>query len=337
MTGTTDVVAGVGALVVALAAAPVAGRLARRVGLVDRPGPLKPHDVPTPYLGGVAVALAVAVGAGFGRPWLLVPLGLALAVGVADDARPLPPGIRLIGQAAVGATLAAVVPIRLPGPWGPLLVVAATVVLVNGVNLVDGLDMLASSVVFSSAVGFAVLLSGGGRLVALATAGAVTGFLVSNRPPARIYLGDGGSYLLGTTLVALLAMSWAPGRPVAASAAALLLAAVPTAEVAFAVVRRRRARRPLFTGDRGHPYDRMVATGWSVVATVTAYGGAQLVLAGVAVALSRSSGTVAVGGVAVTAAVLLGLARTVGFLAPAPDRRPPASAGPAPDAAPRLP
>ena len=86
--------------------------------------------------------------------------------------------------------------------------------MINGVNLIDGLDMLAGGVAAVAAGGFAVILHGSGRQLAIALAASLLGFLVYNRPPARVYLGDGGAYLLGTGLTVLVAESWAPGRPV---------------------------------------------------------------------------------------------------------------------------
>ncbi len=65
-------------------------------------------------------------------------------------------------------------------------------------NLIDGLDMLASGVVTAAAVGFAAVLHGPGRQLAVALGASLIGFLTFNRPPARVYLGDGGAYLLGT-------------------------------------------------------------------------------------------------------------------------------------------
>ena len=105
-----------------------------------------------------------------------------------------------------------------------------------------------------------------------------------------MYLGDGGSYLLGTALTVLLAGAWAPGVASARGVAALALVAVPAAEVAFAVLRRARGRRSLLAGDRGHPYDRLVSRGWPVPAASGAYiAVAALLAAGVVAATRRES------------------------------------------------
>jgi UDP-GlcNAc:undecaprenyl-phosphate/decaprenyl-phosphate GlcNAc-1-phosphate transferase len=296
---------GVVALVAALVATPLAMVAARRVGIVDRPGALKPQEAPVPYLGGLAVFCGVAVGAGAGRPSVLVPLGLATALGVADDRAGLPPALRLAGQLAIGGLVAATVPVHLPGAVGAVLVVTVTVVVVNGVNFIDGLDLLAAGLGAVAAVGFALVLHGAGRQLAVAAAAALVGFAWYNRPPARVYLGDGGSYLVGTTLCVLLAEAWAPGVATATGIAALALVAVPAAEVAFAIVRRLRGGGSLLTGDRGHPYDRLVARGWPRLAASASYVVVEAVLAGGAVTAAHAGAVPAAVCVALVAAGLL--------------------------------
>jgi UDP-GlcNAc:undecaprenyl-phosphate GlcNAc-1-phosphate transferase len=293
------------ALVATLALTPVVMVTARHLGIVDRPGALKPQTAPVPYLGGIAVFVAVVVGAAAGRPAVLIPLGMALGLGVADDRVDLPAPIRLIGQLAIGGAVVATCPVHLDGTIAAILILAVTVLMINGVNLIDGLDMLAGGVVAVAAVGFAVALHGAGRQLAIALAAGLVGFLFYNRPPARIYLGDGGSYLLGAALAVLVADAWAPGVAAPVGIAALALVAVPVAEVACAMVRRFRGGRSLLAGDRRHPYDRLVARGWSAPAASLAYIGLEAILtAGALVAVHLASVTAAVI-IDVTAAVLL--------------------------------
>jgi UDP-GlcNAc:undecaprenyl-phosphate/decaprenyl-phosphate GlcNAc-1-phosphate transferase len=271
-------------LVVCAALTPLLARLAMRLGVVDRPGALKVHERPVPYLGGVAVLVALAGPVAVGRPTLAVPLVLATALGLADDVAELPPGLRLVAEVGIGVTAAAVVDVR--GPAGAALTVAVVVLLLNAVNLLDGLDGLASGVGLAGAAGFAVVLGGDARVLALALAGALAGFLLWNRPPARIYLGDAGSYLLGTALAVLLAEAWGAGRPVAVAAGSVLLVAVPVADTTVAVLRRARARRPLLQGDRGHVYDQLVDRGWRRTAATGACVLAQVALAAAAVGVA---------------------------------------------------
>ena len=131
-----------GALVATAVAVPVCIVVAHRWGIMDRPGPLKTQEAPVPYLGGVAVFAGVVVGGWVGRPVALVPLAAALALGVGDDRFGLPAPLRLAAQLGVGAVIAVTQPVHLPGWIGVPLVMAASVVLINGFNLLDGLDML---------------------------------------------------------------------------------------------------------------------------------------------------------------------------------------------------
>jgi UDP-GlcNAc:undecaprenyl-phosphate GlcNAc-1-phosphate transferase len=292
------------ALVVALAATPVAMRVAVRTGVVDHPGPLKVHTDPIPYLGGLGVLVGFGVVVAAVHPMLLLPLALAAGLGIADDARDLPPTIRLVGEIGIGAIAAAVAPVRFAGPLGPIAVAVAVVVLVNALNMLDGLDALASGVTLLAAAGFAVVLRHDDRLVALALAGAVAGFLWFNRPPARVYLGDAGAYLGGTALAILLALAWQPHRAAASGIAGLALVALPVLEAAVTILRRLRARQPLFHGDRGHVYDQLVDRGWSAARASAAFAAAELALAAIAVGAAHASAAVAAA-IAIAAIVAL--------------------------------
>jgi UDP-GlcNAc:undecaprenyl-phosphate GlcNAc-1-phosphate transferase len=306
-------VAVVVAFAVAAICAPLAARVALRLGVVDHPGPLKVQAEPIPYLGGVAVLAGVAGPVAWARPWLLVPLLLAGALGLADDVGDLPARVRMACELLIGVVAVACLPTR--GVGGAVLVVAAVVLLVNAVNLLDGLDGLACGVGAVSAAGFAVLLDGDFRVVALAVTAALAGVLLWNRPPARIYLGDAGSYALGTALALLFAAAYAPGESGATSSAALLLVAVPVADTTVAIVRRLRAKRPLFHGDRGHVYDQLVDRGWAPVSATAACVGAQAVLAGAAIGAAQLSTVAAVFMVGALIAVV-GIAALVAFTAP---------------------
>lgn len=318
----TGLEVGAVALAATLVVTPLVIVVARRSGIVDRPGALKPQSIPVPYLGGVAVFAGVIVGPLVGRPTLLVPLSAALCLGVADDRFDLPALPRLLGQLAIGAAVVVTAPVHLSGVLAAVLIVLATVLVINGVNLIDGLDMLASGVVAVAAVGFAVILHASGRSLAIALAAALCGFLLYNRPPARVYLGDGGSYLLGTALMVLLAGAWAPGVGQHVGVAALALVAVPVAEVAFAVVRRSRGHLSLMAGDRGHPYDRLVARGWPRPAASLAYIGAQALLAaGVVLAVHLGSLTAALTVDGAGAALLVASAAATGALRPDQEAR----------------
>jgi UDP-GlcNAc:undecaprenyl-phosphate GlcNAc-1-phosphate transferase len=309
---------GIAALVVTAVVAPLCIAAAHRWDILDRPGPLKSQRAPVPYLGGLAVFCGVVVGALASRPIVLVPITMALALGVADDKFGLPAPHRLAGQIGIGLVVALVVPLHLPGDVGVPLLMVATVVLVNGFNMLDGLDMLAGGVGAVAAGGFAFLLLNSGRILAAVLAGSLLAFLWYNRPPARIYLGDGGSYLIGTTSAVLLAYAWGTGVTTATGVVALAILAVPVAELVCAVVRRWRGHGSLLSGDRRHPYDLLVANGWSAVAASGAYVAVQGLIVIVVASVDHTSMTAAlVVDASVSAAVLAAAALVGGLSTPA--------------------
>ena len=267
------------ALVITAILTPVAARLARRLDIVDRPGPLKVQTEPVPYLGGLAVLAGMLGPVALGRPTLAIGLVLATALGLADDVVDLSPRFRLATEVGIGAATA--LALAVPAPLVPVAT-TIVVVLMNAVNLLDGLDGLASGVAGVAALGFALVLHDDMRIVALGLAGALAGFLLWNRPPAEIYLGDAGSYLIGASLGGLVVSTLAEGGSPSVAAAAALLVGVPLGDTAVAIERRWRAGRRLFTGDRGHVYDQLVTRGWTRERTVLACVGAQLALAAVA-------------------------------------------------------
>jgi UDP-GlcNAc:undecaprenyl-phosphate GlcNAc-1-phosphate transferase len=305
------------AFVVTLVLTPLAIVVATRTGIMDRPGDLKEHAAPVPYLGGVAVLAGLLVGVLAGRPSLAIPLVAACALGVADDRFDLPPKIRVLGEVLIGVAVVVTCPVHLPGVLASIALVAVTLLLINGVNLMDGLDMLAGGTVTVAGVGFAAVLVGSGRQTGIALAAALIGFLVFNRPPARIYLGDGGAYMLGTALAVLLAAAWAPDRPTWVGIAAFALVALPAAEVAFAVIRRLRGRASLAQGDRRHPYDLLVANGWPRPSASAAYIAAEGIAAiGAVVAVRFTSVPLAIIFDVVVALALTVAAGRIGALSP---------------------
>ena len=288
-------------LVASVILTPVVRRIAIARNIVDHPGDLKTHTTPVAYLGGVAVFLAACAGPILaGQPVTLIPMGLALALGLADDLRPLPVPLRV----GVEIGIAVVAGVSVPG--SPLIGIATAVLvlgLLNAVNLLDGQDGLAAGVGAVSAIGLATL-GGDATAVGLGLAGALVGFLVFNRPPARIYLGDAGAYLVGTTLALLPALSEHATTRWSIWWAVPLLVAVPVTDTAIAIVRRLRAGHALLSGDRSHVYDQLVDRGTSVSRSTTIFIAAQFGLSAVGLGAAQSAATIAV---MITSASALGL------------------------------
>jgi UDP-GlcNAc:undecaprenyl-phosphate GlcNAc-1-phosphate transferase len=290
-------------LVAALAVTPVAGRIARRAGIMDHPQPHKFHLQATPYLGGLAVGVAlVAVAAltsGRSAQVITVLLGAValLGVGLVDDWRGMGPAPKLTVEAGLGIALW-IANVR-AGSFGvPALDLALTilwvVVVVNAVNLLDNMDGIASGVVVISALGaFAIAAYEGDYLVAslaLAVAGATLGFLRYNFPPARIFLGDAGALMLGFLLAALgLKLDLVGRSGLARSVIPALLLAVPLFDMVLVVAARLRDGRPIHRGGTDHSAHRLVGRGLSPRGVAVVAYAVQTVCVGLAFWLNVAS------------------------------------------------
>lgn len=242
-----------------------ATRIGPRLGWVDRPdgSVLKVHRGTAVTLGGVAILVGVVAGWSVtGRVvWGVVGLSLAVVIlGLADDRVDLSPVARLVVEAALGVGMvgSGTTPLRPTSvvelAVGVVLVVAG----INAVNLFDGLDGLAGSAAGVSFLGLAALamMRDLDPSLALLAAAAVGGFLILNRHPARVFLGDNGAYLIGLLLVVETVRVSPDGLGVQLWTAGLI-SGVFVVDLVFTVLRRGLAGGGLLSGDRGHLYDRL--------------------------------------------------------------------------------
>lgn len=280
-----------------------------RVGYVDRPdrSELTAHERPAVPLGGVGIFLAIHL-ASLWEENVDVPLlaasSIVLVLGLVDDRVGLSPAIRLIVELVAAVTLVVMASYPAAGPLFAVLAVVVIVTAINAVNLLDGLDGLAGLSAFVTALGLAWVFSGRGldSLPPLLLAAALAGFLLLNWHPARVFLGDGGSYLTGLVLAHLILGS---GTSTGEVLVALGLLGVFAVDLVASIARRLLSGGRLFEGDRRHLYDQLLERGLNVPGVAVAFGVAQAVLAGVVVFVDHSLTTWA--GVA----VLLGLMMTV--------------------------
>ncbi len=266
-----------------------------RLGFVDKPdvsSALKVHRRPAVPLGGVGVFLAVHTGmtvAGIYDAGLAMATGGLLLLGLFDDRFQLAPWPRLVAQ--VG--LAIVLVVLADGGWSnaPLSLaigVMLTVTTINAVNLFDGLDGLVGTTAFISALGLTLLAETRGLNgdFGWIIAAALIGFLVLNRHPARVFLGDNGAYVVG----ALLAYGIMRASPEPVDSRVIVAAVVLgmiAIDLAATVIRRHLAGRPLFAGDRSHIYDQLRDQGWGVGRVVLVMALVQLVFAAVALGIEQ--------------------------------------------------
>jgi len=289
-------------LVVAAAATWLCEKIALRLGIVDKPDNLvKTHRKPIPYLGGVGIFIGLAAGiltalfclpAGYPpiiRKWLLSIIAagaIACVVGCIDDITDIRPWQKVLGQVAAGIVLVAVgiTPNVFSLPWPGKLLVDTVIVMVfvlgatNSLNLLDGLDGLCAGVTIICAGGMLLLAILMGivqdglqtdpvrAIVCLALLGSTLGFFPFNYHPAKIFMGDAGSLLLGLNMAALMIL-FAEKAP-QFWLASIVIFGLPILDTTVAFARRIVNKRPLFIPDRGHVYDQMMDRGLSVRKTV---------------------------------------------------------------------
>lgn len=293
---------GVTAFTIAFFATVFVRYVATRWHIVDHPHhPKNVHTHPIPRLGGVAIFLAIAVaviGSLVTSKWLVSGQiqylqyigfllgGLILMIGgYIDDRFDLPPRYAIIAPllASVAVILCGVNIEKLTNPFGGVIYLAAwqsniivflwLMVVMYTTKFLDGLDGLATSV--SSIGALMVLLLSltvayfqpDVALLAVIVLGAQLGFLFWNFHPASIFLGEGGSTLVGY-LVGMLAVI-SGGK----LATALLVLGVPLLDVVWIVLRRYRAggMKQIFVGDRKHLHHRLFDLGWSQTQIVLLY------------------------------------------------------------------
>ena len=276
---------------------PLAGRLARRFGVVDHPSERSvSRRQNVPLMGGLSVAAGAGVALGLGLLIgdQVVPathlLGLAagavivLALGICDDRFGLGASAKFAGQvmAAVVAIAAGfelghiTEPITqttyfLPRPVVWLASVLWIVGVTNALNLIDGLDGLATGVGAIICATLALILWQAGQpfgvLLGVALLGGLLGFLPFNFPPARIFLGDTGALFIGYTL-ALLSLEGYRQVTVLTFVVPMLALAVPILDTGLSILRRARTGRSPFRADRLHIHHRLLAVRGSPRAAV---------------------------------------------------------------------
>ena len=289
--------------------------LAIRLGAMDAPNlARKTQAEPVPYLGGVAIALgvtitvfaAVFVGKGTSSNTeqiqdlaftILLPALILGAMGLFDDLRSLSPWPRLILQIVVG-TLAAFLIVEngtTGTPFGSSTLNTAVTIfwivgICNSINFFDNLDGAAAGAVAIAALGvFVIAFDRGQELIgalSIVTAGATIGFLMWNKSPAKIYMGDAGALFLGI-IISVATIRLNPGVTPSWKSLTIpvILLAVPLLDTCVAVFSRIARRVSPLTGGKDHLSHRLVRAGLSRPMAAIALWAASGVCAIVAVAI----------------------------------------------------
>ena len=268
---------------------PLMRKIAIAQGVLDRPNSAhKSHKQPVPYLGGVAIIIGVVLVSylalisskfTWSNFWLATSvLGPAVAMGLVglwDDLKSLNPLPRFIGQSIAGLIVAVILVFNdnVGNPTGITgLDVAITVLWIvgicNSINFFDNLDGGAAGTVAITAISLTYLAITGDQYfiaaLSVVVAGSTLGFLIWNRTPARIYMGDAGALFLGV-LIATLTVRFKPSteNSISPFAIPILLLAIPILDTTVAVFSRIRRNVSPFQGGKDHLSHRLVRYGLS--------------------------------------------------------------------------
>ena len=263
---------------------PVASRFAYKVGAIDIPKSRSSHDTATPRMGGLAMSLSLAIACLVYLPLdsfllaFLAGLVITEATGVADDLLEISPRWKFAGQ-IVAATLFVNLSglkiehignifglgdIELEGVSSFAFTVFCIVGGMNAFNLSDGLDGLAGGLAVIAAMFFGYFArnveNSAFLIIAVSLLGATVGFLRENSYPAKVFMGDSGSLMLGYVLAVLLVTlsQSAPALPVASLA---MVVALPLLDTLLVMIRRVRYGHSPFLPDRTHLHHRLLSFG----------------------------------------------------------------------------
>jgi UDP-GlcNAc:undecaprenyl-phosphate GlcNAc-1-phosphate transferase len=362
------------ALVVTYVSTPLVRRLAARVGAIDIPNDRKVHSEPTPRMGGLAMylALLVSTAVAWAMPAfrelftnsteLFGVLGgatIVVIVGVLDDMRSMRPETKLAGQLLAAGVLVlggiqifyfwvpGVGVLSLSSDLSALITVLWTVLLTNSINFADGLDGLAIGLTTIASITFFIYAyasaTDGATTALLLTAivaGMGFGFVRHNFNPARIFMGDSGSYMLGL----LLASATVSGisrttEPQFIDVAGffipvlipVLVLAIPLADAGMAVLRRVRGKQVVFHPDKQHIHHWLLGMARSHRQAVLVMYMWSAMIAAATLVLALGPGTtwriVSLGIVFVLVVSILAIPRMMRRGRPVPEADPPAQTG----------
>ena len=295
------------ALFAALFVLPKLARIAKAIGLLDKPAEKrKVHKIPRPLVGGIGIVIAATFSS-----MILVPLAgmrgyflglsLLLLIGFLDDFKELGHRQKFIAQIGATALLMyfskvylftfgdlvgfgeIIVPDISWFIWG--LTIFCVVGVINAINLMDGLDGLAGGISFVAFLAFAIHASMAGNetllLINLALAGAVLGFLRFNWYPSSLFMGDAGSLCLGFSL-AFMALALTQGSTAKVSpVCSLLILTVPITDTLTVMGKRILRGQSPFKADRYHLHHILMRYGMGRVAAVKAIVGISILLSGI--------------------------------------------------------
>lgn len=278
------------ALIIAFVSTPVLTWFAKKNGIVDKPGKHKTHIEAVPLLGGVGIFLSISITLLFFfsnnlQILSLLAAGLLLmVVGIIDDLYNIKPLHKLACQGAIATAVVVYSAYMCPILSGhferyrlPMLAIMGIsilwiVLMTNAYNLIDGIDGLATgtAVIIFAAMAAVAYIQGHTMLLVVNLIGmaACLGFLPYNFNPAKIFMGDAGSMVLGYILAISHIYLVVDAFSLQVALGSAFIFAYPFLDVSFAIYRRLRHRSSIFRADRGHIHHVLMNMGFSVRKTV---------------------------------------------------------------------
>ncbi|MDE1710024.1 MraY family glycosyltransferase [Staphylococcus cohnii] len=275
-------------MIVSLILTPIVIKVSHKLGVVDQPNFRKVHKKPTSVLGGTVILLSFLLGIWLGHPIetevkpLVIGAVLIYLVGLIDDIYDLTPIVKLLGQvvAALVVVYYGVTIDFISLPIGPtihfgILGIPITVIwivaITNAINLIDGLDGLASGVatIALMTIGFIAILQANIFIIMICSVliGALLGFLCFNFHPAKIFLGDSGALLVGF-IVGFLSLLGFKNITFVSLFFPIVILAVPFIDTLFAMIRRVKKGQRIMQADKSHLHHKLLELGYSHRQTV---------------------------------------------------------------------
>ncbi|MFQ6034728.1 MAG: glycosyltransferase family 4 protein [Sedimentisphaerales bacterium] len=317
----------IGSLLLAMLITPLVIYIAQALKIYDEPGARKVHACSVPRIGGVAVFLSVialvvtvlfldnSVGDAFRRiriqmVMLLATSSLVFVLGFIDDLRGIRARHKLLAQVMAAAVLC-LAGVRINSlnfvnlftlrfGWVSFpITIFWVVAITNAVNLIDGLDGLAAGICAVTCAVIAAFAFNSGQpvmvILMLALLGSLSGFLLFNFNPARIFLGDCGSMFLGFFLASASVICAMKTGTVVALALPALALGLPIFDTVFSMFRRFLKRRGIMSPDRGHLHHRLVDMGFRQRHVVIAMYAITVIAAGLGMFMMLARGAGAIG------------------------------------------
>ena len=274
------------AFVVAAAVTPAAIKIAPKIGAMDIPkDERRMHKKPMPRFGGIAIYLGIMVALAVfalkdkGITSVMTGCTLIYMLGLIDDLKDLKPLVKLCGQ-IVCATVVYIMGVRIEfitNYFGPgnmafgdvacfIITVLWLIAITNAVNLIDGLDGLAAGIAAISAlcIGYVAYIHGQyvPTLAMMAIAGGALGFLPYNFNPAKIFMGDSGSELLGFSIAAVSILGTVKSATIVVVIIPALVLGLPIFDTVMAIFRRLAKHQSIGTADKDHLHHRIMKAGF---------------------------------------------------------------------------